>query len=276
MDTEKKPASKLLQTVERIQLPLWPDTIRGLPNVVAQSALFTANSKEARKSFHRQTLASQDGMSIIYTGEELRMDDEDILLQLIHISRLQPVGEQISFSTYSLIKALGWSMNQKSYERVLDSMVRMKATNATLRFMNGNGDWVEYHESLIASAEHGGKGGADCRDSLWRVRFHKNVLVLFGDAAYTEVDWKTRMKLPPLAKKLHGLFISQEDPLGMSVERLQTIVGSRIKLKRQFRFKLRAALEVLVERKFLQSYVIDPATDLVRVKKAPRALSFSA
>lgn len=271
MVQRKKPASD----VQKCQLPLWPESIRALPKAMAQSALFTVNCYNARRNFHREIIASQGDIKIIYTGEELRLDDEDVLLQLIHLARLQPLGDAITFSTYSIIKALSWSMNKQSYERLYDSIVRMKATNVTIQFTNAQGEWVEYHESLIESAEHGGKNALNKSDSLWRVRFHKRVLVLFADAAYTEVDWKTRLSLPPFAKKLHGLIISQEDPQGMSVDTLYSIMGSKVKQKKQFRYQLRMALKLLVEMKFLQTFIVDPTTDLVRVQRAPRTLSAS-
>lgn len=254
-----------------LQLPLWPESIRGLPNAVARSALFTVNSKnDPRENYHRQMIASQNGINIVYTGEELRLDDEDVLLQLIHLARLQPLGESVTFATYSIIKALGWSINKRSYERLYDCIVRMKATNVTIKFTDEDGAWIEYHESLIESAVHGGKNVHNIADSLWRVSFHKRILVLFGEAAYTHLDWQTRMNLPPLAKKLHSLYMTHEDPHGMSVAVLQKITGSRMKQLKQFRYKLREALELLMQRNFLSTYVIDPTTDLVRVKRLPR------
>lgn len=257
------------ETQDITQLPLWPEAIRGLPNAVARSALFTVNYTDPRANYHRQVVASQEGINIVYTGEELRLDDEDVLLQLIHLARLQPMGEAVTFSTYSVIKALGWSINKHSYERLYGSIVRMKATNVTIGFTNANGEWKEYHESLIASAEHGGTNHLKRADSLWRVHFHKKVLVLFSEASYTYLDWRTRLKLPPLAKKLHSLYMTHKDPHGMPVATLQTITGSRIKLLRQFRYKLREALALLVEHKFLTNFVVDPTTDLVRVTRAP-------
>lgn len=261
------------ETKPIVQLPLWPETMRGLPNAVARSALFTVNYSDPRVNYSRQVIASQEGIDIVYTGEELRTDDEDVLLQLIHLARLQPIGEPVTFASHAIIKALGWTINTRSYERLYDTIVRMRATNVTIKFTDETGAWKEYHESLIASAEHGGKDVRNKADSLWRIRFHKSVLVLFGESSYTHLDWQTRLKLPPLAKKLHSLYMSHEDPHGMPVAVLQTITGSRIKQLKQFRYKLREALELLVDRKFLDNYVVDKATDLVRVHRAPRLKS---
>lgn len=255
------------------QLPLWPEQIRGLPNAVAQSALFSVNCSDPRKRFHRHAIASQAGVQIVYTGEELRLDDEDVLLQLIHLARLQPLGEAVMFTSHSIIKALGWTINKRSYERLYDSIERMKATSVTIKFAEQDGAWAEYKESLIASAEHGGRDVNNRTDSLWRVRFHKRVIVLFGEAAYSHLDWQTRLRLPPLAKKLHSFYMSYEDPFGMQVQTLYTITGSRMKQLKQFRYKLREALDILKEHNFLTTYVIDPITDIVRVQRTSRPRS---
>jgi len=257
---------------EILQLPLWTEAIRGLPNAVARSALFTVNLCDGRNNYHRQIISSQENIDIVYTGEELRLDDEDVLLQLIHLARLQPLGYVVSFTSYSIIKALGWSVNKRSYEQLYDCIVRMRATNVTIRFINSDGAWAEYHESLIASAEHGGQNNLNRSDSLWRLRFHERILVLFGESSYTQLDWQTRLNLPPLAKKLHSLYLSYNDPLGMPVETLYKITGTRIKQLKQFRYKLRDALETLLNCNFLSYYIIDPSTDLVRVTTTPRLI----
>lgn len=255
-----------------VQLPLWPESIRGLPNAVARSALFTVNVSDPRINFKRQVIASEDGINIEYTGEELRVDDEDVLLQLIHLGRMLPLGMPVTFATHAIIKALGWSINKNSYERLKDSIVRMRATNVAIRFEDGKGEWKEYNESLILHADHGGMNAHNKADSLWRISFSPKVLVLFGESSYTQLDWQTRLQLPPLAKKLHSLYMTHDDPKGMPVAVLQTITGSRMKQLKQFRYKLREALDMLVSYGFLSHYAVDKATDLVRVRKAPQTL----
>lgn len=249
------------------QLPLWRDAVRGIPNAIARSALFSVNCSEARNRFHRHEIAALQGSSITYTGEELRLDDEDVLLQLIHLARLQPLGQEVVFSSYAVIKALGWSINTNSYERLYDSIERMKATSVTIKFQKPDGSWLEFKDSLIGAVEHGGKYANNRSNSLWRVKFNPDLLELYSDMAYTELDWQTRRKLPPLAKKLHGLYMTSLNPAGVSVEMLHRLTGSRIKQLKQFRYKLRNMLDLLRECKFLADYVVDPTTDVVRVRR---------
>ncbi|CAG0961948.1 Plasmid replication initiator protein TrfA [Rhodocyclaceae bacterium] len=249
------------------QLPLWRDAVRGIPNAIARSALFSVNCSDPRTRFHRHEIAALQGSSITYTGEELRLDDEDVLLQLIHLARLQPLGQEVIFSSYAVIKALGWSVNTHSYERLYDSIERMKATAVTIKFQKPDGAWLEFKDSLISTVEHGGKNINNRTDSLWRVKFNRDLLELYSDMAYTELDWQMRRKLPPLAKKLHTLYMTSENPQGLTVEQLHKLTGSRIKQLKQFRYKLRNMLELMHERKFLADYVVDPTTDVVRVRR---------
>ncbi|WP_420915446.1 plasmid replication initiator TrfA [Burkholderia glumae] len=79
-----------------VQLPLWAPRKRGLPNPLARCALFTASGKtEPRIDFKRSVIASLEGYEIAYTGEELRQDDQDVFLQLVHVAR-QEISERSS------------------------------------------------------------------------------------------------------------------------------------------------------------------------------------
>jgi hypothetical protein len=241
-----------------------------MPNAVARSALFTVNVGDARANLKRQVIASEANVLIEYTGEELRVDDEDVLLQLIHLARMLPLGMPITFSSHAIIKALGWSLNTRSYDRLKDSIIRMRATNVSIRFV-AKGEWKEYNESLILSADHGGKKEQDKTHSLWRLTFSPKIMVMFKESSYTQLDWQTRLRLPPLAKKLHTLYMTHVDPSGTPVETLKGITGSRIQQLKHFRYKLREALDLLVSIGFLSHFAIDKATDLVRVSKHSRS-----
>ena len=82
-------------TVTQLQLPLWPNDLRGIPNAFARSALFNvANARKGERSnVKRLEIAALRGISITYTGEELRQDDEDVFLQLLHIARDTELGQ---------------------------------------------------------------------------------------------------------------------------------------------------------------------------------------
>jgi hypothetical protein len=78
------------------------------------------------------------------------------------------------------------------------------------------------------------------------------------------------LKLPPLAKWLHQFYFSHREPMGYKVETIKMLCGSRIAVLAKFRYKLREALDSLIEVGFLLSYHIDPATDVLMVRRAPK------
>ena len=69
------------------QIPLWDERSRGLPVTFARSALFSVGGKSERRVLNKHTIASGPGAKLVYTGEELRTDDEDVLIQLFHLAR---------------------------------------------------------------------------------------------------------------------------------------------------------------------------------------------
>jgi len=117
-------------TVSQEQLPIWPKEVRGIPNAFARSALFNVSSsrKGSRSNLKRRLLASVRGISITYTGEELRQDDCDCFLQILHIARVHELGTFVQFTAYSMLTELGWTKNSASYKRLVDCLDRLKAS----------------------------------------------------------------------------------------------------------------------------------------------------
>jgi len=97
-ETPTVASPKTRRTEEKIvQLPIWRDDRRGMPNDLVRSALFTIGNSRQKRSFRRDTVIAALGeLEITYTGEELRQDDEDVFLQLVHLARLAPLGETVT------------------------------------------------------------------------------------------------------------------------------------------------------------------------------------
>src|ERR1051325_9017610 len=80
-----------------VQLPLWPEPKRGAPNSFIRSALFAAIQGKDRQFMKEAVLASQDGIVIKYTGEQLNQADLDVWETIVHLAREQPLGTFCSF-----------------------------------------------------------------------------------------------------------------------------------------------------------------------------------
>ena len=258
-----------VESFQMVQLPLWDERVRGLPNALARSALFTsANRKEKRLNHVKHPIAAVGGVEISYTGMELRQDDLDVFLQVVHLARNQPLGEMIQFSGYSLLKALGWSPTKANYERLRQCIDRMSATTIHVSFREGS-RVLNYGGSLFRKFTW----DADALSGMsqqWKIWLEKEIITLFGDSSYTQIVWSQRLSLPPLAKWLHQFYFTHKVPFGYRVEVIHTLCASRIPVLAQFRAKLRASLEILVRIGFLESYHIDKRTDVVTVRRTEK------
>ncbi len=254
------------EALDIIQLPLWENQVRGLPNPLARSALFSvARQNEPRQHLKERPITSVKGVEIFYTGEELRQDDEDVFLNLVHLARSQPLGHEVSFTAYSMLKSMGWPTSSPSYERLRLCILRLTANAVEIRFDAGSGK-RGYGGTLVQEFTF-----KDEEDRHWKVRLNPKLITLFASDAYTQLDWRQRLKLrSPLAKWLHGFYFTHREPFGYKVETLKGLCGSSAHQLYHFRNGLKKALDLLVEEGFLKSWRIDPVTDVVTVIRANR------
>lgn len=266
-DPPKRP--RQLGTDLQPRFPIWPQDKRGISNDMARSALFTVRYTEKRQHFKGQRITSFSNVEILYTGEELRQRDEDVLLQLLHYGRLSPAGEPIEFVANDFIKQLGWTVNSRSYVELCQSIERMKASS--LHIMRKEGEMVQgFAGSIVRSFEYQSRGNG--LTSAWKVVFEPRIVRLFSPLNYTQIDWGQRLSLPPLAKWLHTFYYTHQRPYPMKVATLQSLCGTSVTETWRFRAGLKKALSLLEAAGFLLSWRIEEGTDLVHVQRNLPAL----
>lgn len=252
-----------------VQLPIWPNSQRGLPNAIARSALFNTASvrKGERERYWQQPVPTPQGTSMTYTGEELRQDDEDVYLQTLHLARLEGVGSEVPFVAHAMLNELGWTINSKSYERLSDSLYRLTVATVSFTVSGPNSMREGYTGSLLRSfVWREGADGPALR--YWRVTIEPTLAKLFDPAYYSRIGWDERMDLPPLAKWLHAYFSTHSNPYPIRVETLHKLCSSETRELKRWRFMLRKALCLLVDSGFFLKATIDPKSDLVHVERA--------
>jgi hypothetical protein len=245
------------------QLPLWPDQRRGVPNDLVRGALFTVGNVRIKRGYLRNAvIATLSGIEIRYTGEELRQDDQDVFLQIVHLARLIPLGAPVKFTAHAMLKALKWHPNVRSYARLRDTVARLKATGLEVR-----GDQRGYSGSLIRDfAWKDDSTGESSRE--WAVRLEPEIAALFGHVAYSQIEWEQRLALGQMAKWLHSFYHTHRRPLPIKVDTLRRLCGSATKDLSKFRQLLRDALQELRSIAFLSDFAIDSKRDLVRVVRS--------
>lgn len=262
----KKSAVLPPQTIftQAVQLPLWGEDRRGVPNVIVRSALFTVGNKNQKRNYLKEAvIAALGDVQITYTGEELRQDDEDVFLQILHLSRSVPLGEPIDFTAYSMLQSLGWTTDGRAYDRLRRSLTRLNATSLNISKADQG-----YAGSLVRSFAW--KEPDNNTGRMWRVCLETKIIALFGRTSYSQIIWDQRKQLGPLAKWLHSFYFTHADPFPMKTMTLRTLCGSAVKDLFKFRQNIKHALQELVLVGFLVSWDIDQK-DNVHVKRVPKS-----
>ncbi|MCO8402771.1 TrfA family protein [Burkholderia cenocepacia] len=253
-----------------VQLPLWAPRKRGLPNPLARCALFTASGKtEPRIDFKRSVIASLEGYEIAYTGEELRQDDQDVFLQLVHVARQEDLGTQLQVTVHSILVALGWGRAKDAYDRLHKSVARLREGTVWVTFSAGGG--AAESDDGKAPTSKGFTGNLikalDWEGDKWMLSLDQRMIALFGSDGYTAINWEERLSLGPLAKWLHSFYFTHREPLPYTVRKLYELCGSKAKQLKHFRASLKKALDELVAVGFLVEWSLDAKSDKISVKR---------
>lgn len=260
-----EPKSKKGGAKQGTQLKFWNDRVRGLPNPMARSSLFSVSNKPRRQMKNEEIISTSDS-SLFYTGEELRQQDEDVFLQIIHLARMRPLGDVIEVSGYQLLKALNWSFDSRAYKRLRDSIERLKNGNVKIHF-TAKGK-TGYIGSMIRKVAWSGESASTTK---WRIYLEPEIISLFDNDGYSLILWEQRLGLRDLAKWCLSFFYTHAEPLPYKVETIYSMCGSGAKSMNHFRADLKVALQDLKEVGFLLEWQITHG-DLVVVKRNSKAL----
>jgi hypothetical protein len=227
-----------LPTSGAMQLPLWPDVVRGVPNGVLRSALFSAIGKGRRRYMKEEQIAALDGIEIRYTGERLDQGDLDVWENALHISRLQAMGEQCRFTAYSMLKLMGKTDSGSNRETLHTRLIRLKAN--AVEIQQGR---YSYAGSLIDDVYR------DNETREYVLILNPKLYPLFAADQFTQIDWNVRHALngKPLAQWLHGHYASHAKPYPIKIETLHQLCGSEAKRISDYKIDLRRNLEAVAE-----------------------------
>lgn len=245
-----------------IQLPLWPEPVRAVPNGFLRSALFGAVKKGARAYLERAEIHAQDGITIRYTGARLDQGDLDVWETVLHIVRLQALGGECRTTAYQLLKALGKTDTGKNRDTLDRRLSRMNATGLDVKVGR-----YSYEGSLIDEVYR------DEDSRAYIIRLNPKLRALFEPDQFTQVEWAVRHAIDghQLAQWLHGYYASHAKPFPVRVETLHKLCGSEAERMDHFREKLRKALDAVAEASEAhgQSFAYDIRGDLVHVQRTP-------
>lgn len=256
--TERKKAQP--RCVEPLAtLPSWPAGMRGTPNACLRSALFAGVQGNERIAYKKRTLlAAVEGIEVRYLGVQLNQSDLDVWMQIVHLSRMQLPGFSVTFSAHALLVALGRSTGKSQHEWLKESMARLGGAFVEITYHGrqtfGEKGFLRYHRDEITQR--------------YVVELTESMLRLFEDG-YTHIEFEQRQQLRkhPLALWLHGFLSSHAAPYPLKLQTLYQLSGSSTQNPRDFKLRMRKALQALVTIGAIEHFEIDE--NVVKVKKQP-------
>lgn len=270
--TTPKPKSGLVHALEKLEsnrrkapkkpapqmsLDLWPDAVRGVPNAVLRGALFSISKR--REFVKNELIASVEGHQIRFTGQRFNQTDLDTFEMLVHLARLQPLGNRVDFTAHSLLKTMGRGTGKSQHQQLHDEIIRLRSGNVEITWEALD---KVYGEGLVK------KYYMDRTIGRYVVELSPEMLTLY-ETGYSQVDWGQRQALTNnLSKWLHGFYASHAKPYPYKVSTIKDLCGSTSKDLRDFRRMLKTALADLVTVGMLVDWTIDEK-DLVTVQKVP-------
>ena len=243
-----------------VQLPLWPEPVRAVPNGFLRSALFGAIAKGRRRYINGEDLAAVDGVTIRYKGERLDQGDLDVWESVLHAVRLQELGSQCRLTSYALLKLMGKTDTGKNRATLNKRITRLVASALTVK--QGR---YSYIGSLIAGA------AKDEDTQEWVIELDPRLRPLFAADQFTQIEWAVRHELDgqQLAQWLHGFYATHAKPFPMKVETLLNLSGGENADPYSGKQKLRKALDAVAEASAAhgEGFSYDIRGDLVHVEK---------
>lgn len=234
-----------------VQLPLWSDAIRGVPNCVLRGSLFAAIQAKDAKYCKRKLLTESSKFILTYTGERLTQSDLDVWETVLHLAREQNLGDKIYYTENAFLKKLGRSNGGKNKQWLKTVLSKLNATAIEITFKDKQN--FSFEGSLLSQAYREESTG----------RF---VLVLDSklhrlfEEGNTWLSWNDRQKIgtrKPLAQWLHGYISSHVQWFPHKVLTIKELSGSETKQVRKFKQNLIGALEHLKDLELITEFAID-------------------
>jgi hypothetical protein len=256
----KKEEERKLEEAEKnkvIQLPLWPEPIRGIPNAALRGSLFAAVQNN-RKTMKRALIVNEEKLKVRFTGIQLDQSDLEVWEHALHLARTLSLGNEIYFTAHGFLKALGRPTGKAQHEWLKDVFARLCACCVEITH-----EEKTYFGSLVEG------GTRDETDGRYKLTINPRMARLYT-AGWTGIHCEERRKIGnkrPLALWMHGYIASHAKIYPTKVETYRRLSGSDNKSTRDFKRKLREALTRLQEVELIQGFEFKG--DIVHIANIP-------
>lgn len=242
-------------------LPTWPEDVRGMPNEMIRSSFVTARKSGPRANLRGVVIATNAGRTMTYWGEELRKKDEDVLLEIYHRARGQPLGTPIVAQPKDFLTSMRWPDSGRSYQELYECLERIQRVSIHFRRdEDGSGkDYEIVQGSLLSKLRIQHYESAGLREI--EVTVNPATRDLWTVYHYTLIDFDIRRRLSgSLAPFMHRYYSSHKLPYPVTIAYLHNLCASGTEDLARFKQALGDALQQLVDVGFLRGFFFDSAT----------------
>lgn len=222
------------------------EDLRHIPNDYGRSSLFTSRNKNIprRALVHEKLFHYNEFVSILYSGVELRAEDDEIVwLQILKYGEIVPLGQEFEFSIKDLVRDVGWSKNGRYYDKARECISRLRGNEVLAKNTKAYGTSGEI--SLIKS--YTSTNDSDGKQTHYKACLDPNLVVMFAGSSFTSHKWDVYRKLSPVARRLTDYIESHRNPLPLKIDRFLNMCGSDNKTLTSWRQTVKkACLEVEV------------------------------
>lgn len=247
------------QKAEVIQLPLWGEVERAIPNHLARSSLFAPIARGRRKQHRKTPLVSRSDANIFFSGDQLDEADCDVWLQLLHEARLTPLGQDVTINRAEFLRKIGRGIGKSAYVWLHTSIERLcfgMLAIETKKYAIGTTPHSRVMH-LVDGFDH------DPEKDTYVLRIDPRMLVMFCHAEFSLIDWEKRFligKRVDLAKRLQRLVATSADKVQRySLEHLKEVCCHEGRM-RDFRTALTDALDELERLHILKNPKIETSS----------------
>lgn len=243
-----------------LQLPLWPDLCRGVPNAALRCSLFAGIQGKTRRALKNELLATLNGQETRFTGWQWDQSDLDVFETVVHLARFQNVGNSVEFSAAAMLKLLHRGKGLSQYEWLKETLTRLAAGLVEIKIGH-----VTYFGHLFTG------GTCDEKTGRYIIQLNPDLLTLY-EGGWTQIQWQERQLLrrKPIALWLHGWYTSHAEPYDIKIETLRSLCGSRTKLLKKFKDLLFVALDDIKAIGVISEWSLrGDNKEIVHVERAP-------
>lgn len=247
----------------------WAKGCRCLPNELCRYQIFSVGTSKARQSWDIDEpleVVRQDGSSteleLFYAGKELRQDDLDVYLELLHNARTKDLLKPMTFNRADFMSELGYKQTSFYYKKLLDCMRRLSAANieGVITRTNGEDTLVQrFNFNLVDSFQYKEQNGNMARE--WVYRLPIEIMAFFLGNGFSRVDVKRRRALGnnQIAKWLQMYFATHRinNKYAIKVEAVRELCGSSSQQMFKFRQQLNKAFKLLKSLGIADAYIED-------------------